>query len=105
MSTDPVNDGLQVNLTSENEYLALDYQLFPEVFTLQKQHDGVYIILKTVTKEEMSVFDVFHVCKCQFSVKDSFRTLKNPLKIHPLFVHKTKHLQALVLFILLALVV
>ena len=105
MGTDPVNDGFQVNLTGEDDHLVLTYQLFPEVFAQQKQHEGLYILLTTVPKEKMSALDVFHAYKRQFGVEDSFRTLKNPLKIRPLFVHKTERLQALIFIIMLALIV
>ena len=75
------------------------------MFARQKQHEGLYILLATVTKEKMSVLEVFHTYKRKFGVENSFRTLKNLLKIHSLFVYKIELQQALIFIIMFALVV
>lgn len=105
MEQDPVNEGFTVVLGGADRALTLEVQEAEAVWEAQSQHDGLYVLVTTLFVEDYDSWTVFDLYKRQNGVEWRFRTLKHPLKIRPLFVHRPERVRALVFIIMLALVI
>jgi transposase len=105
MGQDPVNEGFNVVLKGEDQALTLEVHEDPQVWDAQKAQDGLYVLVTTLDRTAMTTTEVFDFYKRQGSVEWAFRTVKNPLKVRPLFVQLPQRVRALLFIVMLALLI
>jgi transposase len=71
-----------------------------------RQTEGIYVLLTNLRDpEQYPPAEILRLYKRRNPVEDRFRTLKNTVKVRPLFVHTDERVRALVLVTILALTV
>ena len=103
MKSDPVNDGFQINLQGTDGQLMLEVQEEPSVWKKALEHAGLYLIGTTLSPDEYSSIDVFRLYKRQYKVERRIRTLKQTIKVRPLFVQREERIRGLLFISMLAL--
>ena len=93
-----------MQLTGEDGGLALKlrFSVNPERLELAKERDGRYMLgtNRPLSEEEM----LFHF-KRQDRIEKRIRTIKGPIQVRPMFLHKQERIESLVFICMLALLV
>ena len=93
---------VDMQLTGEDGGLALSFSVNPERLELVKERDGRYMLgtNRPLSEEEM----LFHF-KRQDKIEKRIRTIKGPIQVRPMFLHKQERIESLVFICMLALLV
>jgi len=91
---------VDIQLTGEDGELALSFSVNPERLELAKERDGRYMLgtNRPLSEEEM----LFHF-KRQDRIEKRIRTVKGPIQVRPMFLHKQERIESLVFICMLAL--
>jgi transposase len=93
---------VDMQLTGEDGELALSFSINPEQLELAQERDGRYMLgtNRPLSEEEM----LFHF-KRQDRIEKRIRTIKGPIQVRPMFLHKQERIESLVFICMLALLV
>ena len=93
---------VDMQLTGEDGALALSFSVNPERLAHAKERDGRYMLgtNRPLSEEEM----LFHF-KRQDRIEKRIRTIKGPIQVRPMFLHKQERIESLIFICMLALLV
>ncbi len=97
-----VQNLVDIQLTGEDGQLALGFSINDEQLAVAKERDGRYMLAtnRPLSEEEM----LFHF-KRQDRIEKRIRSIKGPIRIRPMFLHKQERIESLVFICMLALLV
>ena len=97
-----VQNLVDIQLTGEDGQLALGFSINDEQLAVAKERDGRYMLAtnRSLSEEEM----LFHF-KRQDRIEKRIRTIKGPIRVRPMFLHKQERIESLVFICMLALLV
>jgi len=97
-----VKDFVKVQLMGIDGNLTLSFDIDIKLITQAAQRDGRYLI---VTNRHLSEEEMLLRFKQQDKIEKQNRTLKGPIQIRPMFLHKQNRIEALIFICMLALLV
>ncbi len=93
---------VDMQLTGEDGELALDFSVNAERLALAKERDGRYML---GTNRPLSEEEMLSHFKRQDRIEKRIRTIKGPIRVRPMFLHKQERIESLVFICMLALLV
>jgi transposase len=99
----PAQSLVEIELTGEDGALCLTFRLDQSKLQAAKQLDGRYALATNAT--HLDANEALTLFKGQDGVEKTFRTIKGPLQVRPLFVQKDQRVEGLVFVTLLAMLV
>ncbi len=91
---------VDMQLTGEDGKLALSFSVNPEHLELAKERDGRYML---ATNRPLSEEEMLYHFKRQDRIEKRIRTIKGPIQVRPMFLHKQERIESLVFICMLAL--
>ena len=95
-----VHDLVEVQLEGEDGQLMLRFDVRAERMNLAQEQDGRYLL---VTNRPLSAEEMMKHFKAQDQVEKRNQTLKGPIRIRPIFLHKQERIESLIFICMLAL--
>lgn len=95
-----VKELVEVQLEGEEGQLVLSFGVQAEQLALAQERDGRYLL---VTNRPLSAEEMVRQFKAQDQIEKRNRTLKGPIRIRPIFLHKQERIEALIFICMLAL--
>ena len=89
-----------MQLEGEEGQLVLSFGVQAEQLALAQERDGRYLL---VTNRPLSAEEMVRQFKAQDQIEKRNRTLKGPIRIRPIFLHKQERIEALIFICMLAL--
>jgi transposase len=93
---------VDVHLTGADGDLCLSYQVNAEQLSQAQEQDGRYLL---ATNRPLSALEMLAKFKEQDQIEKRIRTVKGPIRVRPMFLHKPQRIEALVFICMLALLV
>ena len=95
-----VKELVEVQLQGEDGQLVLRFDVRADRMTLAQEQDGRYLL---VTNRPLSAEEMMKHFKAQDQLEKRNQTLKGPIRIRPLFLHKQERIESLIFICMLAL--
>ena len=93
---------VDIQLTGEDGQLVLSFSVNAEQLALAKERDGRYML---ATNRPLSAQEMLSHFKRQDRIEKRNRTIKGPIRVRPMFLHKQERIESLVFICMLALLV
>jgi transposase len=93
---------VDIQLTGEDDGLSLSFSVNPEQLAHAKERDGRYML---GTNRPLSAEEMLLHFKRQDRIEKHIRTIKGPIGVRPMFLHKQERIESLVFICMLALLV
>jgi len=91
---------VDMQLTGEDARLSLSFSVNPERLELAKERDGRYML---GTNRPLSEEEMLSHFKRQDRIEKRIWTIKDPIQVRPMFLHKQERIESLVFICMLAL--
>jgi transposase len=101
--TKPGGDFIQVDLSGKDGHLTLSWRIDGEALKQAMALDGKFLLV--TNDRTLSGAEMVALYGQKDKVEKSFRTLKSPLRMRPVFLHKDERIEALMFVNMLALLV
>jgi len=95
-----VKELVAVHLEGEDGQLVLRFDIRTEPMALAQERDGRYLL---VTNRPLSAEEMMEHFKAQDQIEKRNQTLKGPLRIRPIFLHKQERIESLIFLCMVAL--
>ena len=95
-----VKELVEVQLEGEDGQLVLRVDVRADPMTLAQERDGRYLL---VTNRPLSAEEMIKHFKAQDQIEKRNQTLKGPIRIRPIFLHKQQRIESLIFICMLAL--